>query len=74
MRKTFLTFLVDLFLTNIIEYIIELTSEIIKRLLKKLFTIPDETSRKISDRIGPIIAIIIMMLEMPCADNINLMK
>lgn len=34
MRKTFLTFLVDLFLTNIIEYIIELTSEIIKRLLK----------------------------------------
>ena len=36
MRKTFLTFLVDLFLTNIIEYIIELTSEIIKRLLKKL--------------------------------------
>ena len=26
MRKTFLTFLVDLFLTNIIEYIIELLS------------------------------------------------
>lgn len=51
MRKTFLTFLVDLFLTNIIEYIIELTSEIINRLLKNLFTIPDETSRKISDQI-----------------------
>ena len=74
MRKTFLTFLVDLFLTNIIEYIIELTSEIINRLLKNLFTIPDETSRKISDQIWPIIAIIIMMLVMSCADNINLMK
>ncbi len=62
MKETFLTFLINLFSSKLSAYIILLISELVHRLLQKLFPIEEETSRMISNQLALVISVIISML------------